>query len=74
MKDLKLLGALLLLGLLVTFSIQNAELLRVNFLFWSFEMRRALLLFVVLAVGLLLGWALHSFRSASTKEPDNDGS
>ena len=72
MRNVKLVSALALLGLLVVFSIQNAELLQVNFLLWSFEMRRALILFLVLAIGIILGWVLHSFRRASQKSAQSD--
>ncbi len=72
MRNLKLVLGLVSLTLVVVFSIQNAELLQVNFLIWSFEMRRALLLFLVLAVGILIGWAAHSFKSASGKDREDD--
>ena len=59
MKRWKLITALGLLGLLVIFSIQNAEELQVRFLFWTLTTRRALMLFIVLVVGIVLGWVLH---------------
>lgn len=67
MRNVKLIVSLNLLALLVIFSIQNAELLQINFLFWSFEMRRALMLFLVLAIGVVIGWTLHSLRNARSE-------
>ena len=72
-KSFKLGVGLFLLFLLVIFTIQNAEALEVKFLFWTLTMRRALLLFLVLAIGVLLGWALHSHamhRSSAEGDPD----
>ena len=59
MKQMKLVSILTLVGLLVLFVVQNAEVLNVVFLVWSFEIRRALLIFVVLAIGILIGWLLR---------------
>ena len=73
MRSFKLGAGLFLLLLLVIFTIQNAEALEVNFLFWTLTMRRALLLFIVLVVGVLLGWALHSHsmhRSSAVRDRD----
>lgn len=64
MKNAKLIIALALLALLVVFSIQNAEELQVRFLFWSLTTRRVFILFGVLVVGIILGWALHAHSSS----------
>ncbi len=60
------------------FSMQNAELLTVNFLFWSFEIRRAILLFLVLFTGVGIGWILHGWprrrRGAGKRPPDSPDS
>lgn len=64
MKNPKVILSLVLLGLLIVFVIQNAEVLNVNFLFWSFAMSRALTLFFVLAIGIVIGWVLHGLRRA----------
>jgi uncharacterized integral membrane protein len=67
MRNLKLVVSLVLLAMLVIFSIQNAEVLSINFLFWSLQVRRALLLFLVLAIGIVIGWVLRSLRRAEPK-------
>jgi uncharacterized integral membrane protein len=53
---------IVLVGLVVIFILQNTERLNVEFLFWSFSLRRALLLFIVLLVGIITGYALAAFR------------
>ena len=56
--------SLVLFGLLVVFGVQNYEVVRVRFLFWHLDMSRAVLLFVVLALGIAIGWALATLRRA----------
>ena len=70
MRNWKFSVGLALLIVVVVFSIQNAESLQVNFLFWHFTMRRALLLFLVLVAGMLLGWGLHA-RAARRSDVDD---
>jgi uncharacterized integral membrane protein len=63
--NLKLILSLVLLGLLVIFSAQNYEVVQVRFLFWRLEMSRAVLLLLVLAVGLAIGWTFSTIRHRS---------
>ncbi len=42
-------------ALLLIFMVQNAEVLQVNFLLWSFQTRRIALIVVVLIAGVLIG-------------------
>jgi len=60
-----------LVGLVVIFTLQNTEVLNVEFLLWSFSLRRAVLLFVVLLIGIVTGYVLavlrHS-RSAHSRD------
>ena len=51
-----------LVGLVVIFTLQNTEVLSVEFLFWSFSLRRAVLLFAVLIVGIVTGYVLAAFH------------
>ena len=67
MKNAKLSLSVVFLGLLVIFGLQNAELLQVNFLIWSFELRRAVLLFLVLSIGILVGWVGRGFLRSRKK-------
>ena len=59
----KLIVGLVLLVLVVIFSFQNADIVKVSFLFMKFQVSLALILFATLASGVILGWALsHTWR------------
>ena len=47
---------LILLLLLVIFTAQNYEVVEIQFLFWSFQTSRAIVLFLTLCIGILIGW------------------
>ena len=57
----KLILILILAGLLVAFVVQNVSVTEVRFLFWTLAISRALLLFLVLSIGIIVGWLLHSY-------------
>ena len=59
--NFKLITVLVLVGFSVLFIIQNVAVVEVQFLFWSIQVSRALLMFLLLAVGIIAGWFLHSF-------------
>jgi len=42
-------------ALLLIFTVQNAEVLQINFLLWSFRMSRIALIVVLLISGVLIG-------------------
>jgi len=50
----KYLGVALLL-LIVVFTVQNATVVTVRFLFWDLSLSRALMIFFVFAAGVLVG-------------------
>ncbi len=50
---------LILLGLVVIFTVQNTEVMTVRFLLWDVALSRALLIFIVLASGVIVGWVLN---------------
>lgn len=56
----KLIISLILAGLAVLFIIQNVTVVEIRFLFWTLSMSRALLMFFILAVGIIVGWTLRS--------------
>ena len=56
MKDIKLVGAIALVVIVVLFVLQNAEPVRVEILFWSWSASRAIVLLVVFLIGVLAGW------------------
>ncbi|PIP73123.1 MAG: hypothetical protein COW89_03290 [Nitrospinae bacterium CG22_combo_CG10-13_8_21_14_all_47_10] len=54
--NLKLYTGLSLLILVVIFTIQNSEIVQINFLIWNISISRALMIFLVLSIGILVGW------------------
>ncbi len=62
---LKLVRTWLAIGLIavvVLFILQNFATVQVTFLFWNLELPRAVLLFGVLLLGLVAGWALKNMQ------------
>ena len=51
-----------IVALLALFTLQNLVTVEVTFLVWAIQLPRAILVFVVLALGVLLGWMLNSAR------------
>ena len=51
----KLILILVLAGLSVIFIIQNVDVVEIRFLFWSIQMSRALLMFFLFAIGIIIG-------------------
>ncbi len=58
----KLVLFLLLSGLTVLFVFQNVAVVEIQFLFWSARVSRSLLIFLLLAMGILIGWLLHGYH------------
>jgi uncharacterized integral membrane protein len=59
--DYRLMTGLLLGGLVVLFIVQNAAVVEIRLLFWTLTMSRALMIFLVLAIGIVLGWLTHGY-------------
>jgi putative membrane protein len=57
----KIVLVLICIGLTALFIIQNVAVAEIRFLFWSVQMSRSLLLFFLVALGMVIGWFLHSF-------------
>ena len=66
--NFKLVLSLILAGLAVLFIIQNVTVVEIRFLFWTLSMSRSLLMFFILAIGIVLGWLLHGFMMHRRKE------
>ncbi|MBL7170453.1 MAG: LapA family protein [Candidatus Omnitrophica bacterium] len=47
---------LILMLLLVIFTAQNYEAVAIQFLFWSFQTSRAIIIFGTLLLGIIIGW------------------
>jgi uncharacterized integral membrane protein len=65
----KLIFMLILACLAVIFIIQNVEVVEIRFLIWFIQMSRSLLMFILVALGIIIGWFLNSFfrhRKAKT--------
>ena len=54
-KNIKVYFGLGLLILVVLFTLQNTETVPISFLFWEFHISRALMIFMVFVVGVLVG-------------------
>jgi uncharacterized integral membrane protein len=68
--NFKLLLILVLAGFAVLFIIQNVSVVEIQFLIWSIQMSLSVLMFLLLAIGILMGWSLHSYlkyRKRKTK-------
>ncbi len=57
----KLILILILAGLAVLFIFQNIAIVEIQFLFWSIQMSRSLLVLLLLVIGVLIGWFLHRY-------------
>ncbi len=56
----------LIIALLLTviiFTLQNTETVSIQFLFWQFSLSRALMLFLMLAIGIVLGFFLCAMQN-----------
>lgn len=58
---IKLILVLILSGLAVLFIVQNVAVVEIQFLIWSLSLSRSLLMFLLLAIGVVVGWLLHSY-------------
>jgi len=58
--NFKLVLASVLVGLVVLFVVQNIAIVEINFLFWSMSFPRSLLMGIMLVIGIIVGWILHS--------------
>jgi len=59
--NFKLIFSIAMAGMAVLFIIQNITVVDMKFLFWTLSMSRALLMSLILSVGIILGWLLHSY-------------
>jgi putative membrane protein len=63
--NFKLIFSIAMAGMAVLFIIQNVTVVDMKFLFWTLSMSRALLMSLILSVGIILGWLLHSYFKRS---------
>ncbi len=46
---------LILMTILVIFTTQNYDVVKIQFLMWSFKTSRAIIIFIALAIGFIVG-------------------
>lgn len=63
----KIIIMLILIGIFILFVIQNIEVVNIHFLFFSFPISQVLLLFIVFAVGVIVGMMLPGLLSDNKK-------
>ena len=57
----KLIVSLILAGFAVLFVVQNVPVVEVRFLVWGLQMTLSLLIFLLFAGGIIVGWLMHSY-------------
>lgn len=58
-----------LLVMVMIFAVQNAATVEIRLLFWEVAFPRSLLIFMMLLIGMVIGWFARSiFRISRTKE------
>ncbi len=55
----RLLFVMALFVLVLLFTAQNVVVVEVRFLSWSLEVSQALLIFLLLGIGIVIGWFFH---------------
>ena len=63
----KPIAVIVILFIFAIFIVQNAEVVRVNLLFWSTEASRALVLLITFILGMIAGW-ISSFLFKKKQE------
>lgn len=56
----KLIIATALIILVMIFAVQNAAVVDIKLLFWDVEIPRSLLIFMMIFIGIVIGWFLRS--------------
>lgn len=64
---------IVLIGLVLVFAVQNVANVEVQFLIWSFSMPRAILIGVVFALGVLIGWILYGLNRRKRRPSESPG-
>lgn len=70
--NLKIYIGITLLVLTVIFIAQNAVSVDIKFLFWKLSMSRSLMVFFILAIGIVIGWILSSHINKKHNQSDRD--
>lgn len=70
----KMFIVLILAGLAVLFIFQNVAIVEIQFLFWAVQMSRSLLMLLLLAIGIIIGWFLHGYIRHRKNRSETEGS
>lgn len=62
--NFKLAVSLALLLIVVVFIVQNTAVTELRFLFWTLAMSRSLMMFLLLGIGVVVGWFLHGYYTS----------
>ena len=66
--NFKLISSLVIICLIVVFFIQNAAMVDIKLFFWTISMSRVLLMLILLAIGIVAGWLLSSYRTKRKRD------
>lgn len=69
----RLILGLVLIGAAVLFILQNIGIIEIRFMVWSVSMSRSLLLFIVLFIGVVIGWLWHGVSSWRSRRRSDTG-
>ena len=64
--------------IVIVFMVQNVEKVDIQFFAWSVTVSRAIMILIVLAVGIVLGWVIKSLgyrkkRKKAVEESERNG-
>lgn len=63
----RIIVSLVLLLLTLLFILQNTSVVEFHFLFWTVAMSRSLMFFLLLGVGIIIGWIMHGHSHSRRK-------
>jgi len=65
---IKVIAAWTITVLLLLFMAQNFETVRISLLLWTLELPRAVMILLVFAAGIVLGWLVGTIRAMEKRE------
>jgi uncharacterized integral membrane protein len=66
----RLIATLILVLVVVMFLIQNAAVVEIRMLFWQIAMPRSLLIFIMLVIGIVIGWFARAMYKITRTKSD----
>lgn len=64
----RFIAILVLIVLVVIFIFQNIEMVKVSFLIWEMSLPRALMIFITLVIGVVVGYLSNRGKPVSKKK------